>query len=333
LNVTPALPNVMGDFNKTYAHPTTTLSGLHDAGENAFPLNANRHAECADCHNSHAASATGGASSPPGLQAALLGSSGYDGAAAVRPATNEYQVCFKCHADSSNKPQSPGFATYGRTPNRLGEQSVVDRHNLRQKFGSSFARHNVTQARRLSSAQVPSLRSFMLNADGSQGRSMALGTYIYCTDCHASNSGGAKGPHGSIYPHILTMRYEQEIPPLTPGSSGGTGYVYTPGPFNVNGPFALCDRCHNLQTLTSDPSGAPYTKHNRHTIGEPASCSTCHDPHGIHDGGGNTTTNPHMVSFDLALVGPTSGGALRIDSGARECYLRCHGNAHNPRRY
>ena len=50
---TPALPSVMGAFSLAYLHPTTSLTGLHTPGENAYPLNANRHAECPDCHNSH----------------------------------------------------------------------------------------------------------------------------------------------------------------------------------------------------------------------------------------------------------------------------------------
>lgn len=75
-NLTPTLRNVLAEFTKAYSHPTTTVSGLHDANENAFPLSANRHAECADCHNSHAASNTGGTTIPPGVQAPLLGASG-----------------------------------------------------------------------------------------------------------------------------------------------------------------------------------------------------------------------------------------------------------------
>ncbi len=335
-NVTPAIPNVLTDFSKAYAHPTTTLSGQHDPTENAFPLSTNRHAECADCHQPHSAKIGSVAATPPGVESALTGVSGYNGSSPLRPASNEYEVCFKCHADSANKPQnSAGYSTYGRTAIRQGEQVATDPHNLRQKLGTTLSRHNVTQPRRLTSAEVPSLRAFILNPDGSQGRSLALGTYIYCTDCHASNQAarsggtGADGPHGSIHPHILTQRYEQEVPPANPGDNN-TGFTYTPGP---NGPFALCDKCHDIDNSLLQDIG-PFGKHNRHVIGEPSACSNCHDPHGIHDIAGNSNvSNPHLVSFDLQVIGPNRNGELRIDSTAKECYLLCHGTGHNPKRY
>ncbi len=335
-NVTPAIPNVLADFSKAYAHPTNTLSAQHDPTEDAFPLSANRHAECADCHEPHSAKIGSVAGTPPGVEPALTGVSGYNGGSPLRPASNEYEVCFKCHADSTNKPQnSAGYSTYGRTAIRQGEQVAADPHNLRQKFGTALSRHNVTQPRRLTSAEVPSLRAFILNPDGSQGRSLAVGTYIYCTDCHASDQAarsggtGADGPHGSIYAHVLTQRFEQEVPPANPGDNA-PGVPYSSGP---NGPFALCNKCHDIDNSLLQDIG-PFTKHNRHIIGEPSSCSTCHDPHGIHDLAGNSNvSNPHLVSFDLQVIGPNRNGELRIDSTAKECYLTCHGTGHNPKRY
>ena len=334
-NVTPALRNVMGEFSKTYAHPTTTLSGLHDAAENAAPLNSSRHAECADCHNPHAASGTGGAASPPGVEAPLVGASGYNGASALRPASNEYEVCYKCHADSTNKPQnSAGYSTYGRTPVRVTNGAVADPYNLRLKFSSGVSRHNVSNPRQRTAAQVPSLRPNMLNLDGSAGRSLGTGTYVYCTDCHSSNQArksngtGPNGPHGSTWNHLLERRYDLEVPPATPGSNA-PGVAYVSG---INGTAGVCYKCHDIDNsiINNDSFG----KHNRHIIGEPSSCSTCHDPHGIH--GGTATNNYNLVNFDLAIVGPSSGGLLRYErtgTFAGRCYLRCHGNSHNPRSY
>ena len=106
-NLSPALRNVWGEFNKSYAHPTVTVRGSHDASENSFPLNSSRHSECVDCHNSHAASDTGGSTTPPALQSSLLGVSGVDagtGSVPRVPAGNQYEICFKCHANSTNKP-------------------------------------------------------------------------------------------------------------------------------------------------------------------------------------------------------------------------------------
>lgn len=334
-NVTPALLNVLGAFTKTYAHPTTTVSGQHDPAENAFPLSTSRHSECADCHNPHPASAVGGAASPPGLQAALLGTSGYNGGSPLRPASNEYEVCFKCHADSTNKPQNtPGYSVYGRIPQRLTDSAVADPHNLRLKFASAVSRHNVSSPRQRTSAEVPSLRTNMLNLDGSPGRSLGSGTSIYCTDCHSNDQArkslgsGPNGPHGSTWNHLLERRYDLEVPPAVPGDNA-PGVTYVSG---INGTAGVCYKCHDIDnSIIQDQS---FGKHHRHIIGEPTSCSTCHDPHGIH--GGNATNNYNLVNFDVSIVGPNRNGELRfVRTGTfqGECYLNCHGTSHNPKSY
>ncbi len=332
INLSPAIANIMGEFSKTYAHPTTTVSGAHDAAENAFPLNTSRHSECADCHNSHAAANTGGAVLPPGSQSSLLGASGVDaatGATALRPAVNQYEICFKCHANSTNKPQSnAGYSAYGRTPVRQTFASVADPHNVRLDFNTSLARHNVTQPRYLAAAAVPSLRPAIVNLDGSTGRSLGAGTYIYCTDCHnndqarVSNGTGPNGTHGSIYPHLLERRYEVETPP-----SGGV--TYSAG---TTGTYALCDKCHDI--ANSIMQNRSCKVHSLHISGEHTACSTCHAAHGIQ--GGSTTNNKSLVNFDTAIVRPNSAGKLYFQSNGTfsgSCYLSCHGESHNPYSY
>lgn len=336
-SVTPALRNVLGEFAKAYSHPTTTVAASHDAAEVVSPLNAARHAECVDCHNPHPASSTGGAANPPGLASALLGTSGYDGAGAVRPAVNEYQVCYKCHADSTNKPQSTaGYSTYGRTPVRVTNSTAVDPYNLRLKFASTVSRHNVSNARQRTAAQMPSLRANMLNLDGSAGRSLAAGTYIYCTDCHSNNQArkssgtGPNGPHGSTWNHLLERRYDLEPPPAGGAGGDSVGVIYTSG---INGTAGVCYKCHDIDgSIVQDAS---FSEHRKHIEGADTSCSTCHDPHGIH--GGNTTNNSSLINFDIAVVAPPAGGGtLRFeDQGnfAGRCYLRCHNKNHNPLSY
>ena len=103
INTSPATANVMAEFSKTYSHPTTKVTGAHDPAE-SLPVNNTRHAECADCHNSHAATLQSGTPIAPNVQAELVGVSGYDTTGAQKPATKEYQVCLKCHSDSTNKP-------------------------------------------------------------------------------------------------------------------------------------------------------------------------------------------------------------------------------------
>jgi len=325
-NVTPALPNVMGEFAKTYRHPTTTVSGAHDPTE-ALPVNAGRHAECPDCHNSHAASAQLGAALPPLVQASLASVSGYDTGGAQRPATREYQICLKCHGDSANKPQSSTYATYGRTPSRYPQGPLPagypvpppmpsDQYNVRLQFTSTIG-HNVMGYSIVTTSNA-SLRAYMLNVDGTNNTSRPLTTtsQLYCTDCHNNdqarlfNGTGPNGPHGSIFPHLLQLNLYQEP------AGGGSG--------NSSTGRALCNKCHDTSRL-----GSPHGDHGSY------GCTTCHDPHGVI--GGSAASNRAMMNFDTSIVtkGTTYYGYYYNGSGSGQkgCYLRCHGEGHNPNNY
>jgi predicted CXXCH cytochrome family protein len=315
-NISPALRNVMADFSKTYSHPAMTVSGAHDPSE-SLPVNNARHAECPDCHNPHVASA----------QSSLAGASGYSGTGPQRPATTEYQVCMKCHADSTNKPQNSTYMTYGRTPSRYPQGSMPagytispampsDQYNVRLQFTGTIG-HNVMGTSIVTTANT-TLRAYVLNIDGTNNTSRPLTrtSQIYCTDCHSndqarsSNGSGANGPHGSSYPHLLQMNLYQEP------SSGGSG--------NSSAGSALCNKCHNVAALAS-----PHGNHRSY------SCTTCHDPHGVI--GGSAASNRAMMNFDTAIVtrGTTYLGYFYngTGSGQKGCYLNCHGKGHNPITY
>ena len=325
-NVSPALLDVMGAFTKTYSHPTGIVTGIHDSVE-SIPVNAARHAECADCHNSHSASAQAGTALPPGVQAGISGVSGYDATGTQRPATKEYQVCFKCHADSTNKPQNNTYMTYGRTPGRYPQGTMPagypvspaipsDPYNVRLQFMSAIG-HNVMGASIITTANT-TLRTYMLNVDGTNNTSRPLTTtsQIYCTDCHNNDQArsfkgtGPKGPHGSSYPHLLQMNLYQE--PAT----GGSG--------NTTAGRALCNKCHNLTNLNNLSPHGPHMSYG---------CTTCHDPHGVI--GGNASANRAMMNFDTSIVtkGSTYYGYYYNGSSQKGCYMNCHGHGHNPETY
>ena len=327
-NVSPGLLNVMAVFAKTYSHPATTVAGAHDPAE-ALPVNSTRHAECPDCHNSHSASAQVGAALPPSVQASVAGASGYDGAGALKPATREYQVCFKCHADSTNKPQNSTYQTYGRTPSRYPQGLMPagspapppmpsDQYNVRRQFMSSIG-HNVMGTSVVTTANA-TLRAYMLNVDGTNNTSRPLTTtsQLYCSDCHNNdqarsfNGTGPNGPHGSSYPHLLQMNLYQEP------SGGGSG--------NSTAGRALCNKCHTLTNLNNMRPHGPHMSYG---------CTTCHDPHGVI--GGTAGANRATMNFDTAIVtkastyfGYYSNGSAAGQSG---CYVVCHGKSHNPITY
>jgi len=329
----PSLPSVMAELNKGYAHPVTEGVGLHSPEEGGTPLEGARHAECADCHNPHAAGAWTPSVDAPAVSPPLRGVPGVDssGRGGRAAATNEYEICFKCHGGSSGKPQGPDYAAYGYTAARQTD-SFIGPFDTQVEFTSPVARHNVVQPRRLGSGDVPSLRGNMLTLGRSGGgRSLAVGTFIYCSDCHNSDQtrsaggSGAAGVHGSNWPHILERRYDMESPPAAPGGATA-GVAYQSGP---GGSAALCAKCHDVDgSIVRNQS---FKAHQQHVVGENTSCATCHDSHGI--SGGTSSNNKSLVNFDLAIVGPSSSGILRFESTGTfsgRCFLRCHGKDHNP---
>ena len=331
--------NIKADFlAKTYKHPVLITPSAHDASENpnsaAHPLPETasgmaRHAECADCHNPHYANNS--AAQPPLASGALLGVKGQsDGNSYLRTAINEYEICFKCHADSANKPQNLDVGTagigYGRNPQRQFNARDFNAYNTRSEFTMSVSFHPVTRARNISLAEVPSLRTSMATPAGSAmspARPLSSGSLIYCSDCHNSDTGrnlsdgsaGAAGPHGSNIPHLLERQNAMEPPPAIAGtSSSGSAFA--------SSNYALCDKCHNVQqSILQDVS---FKRHKEHVVDRNAACATCHDAH--------SSQGPMLVNFDRSIVDKSSNGLMqytRTGPGHGTCTLMCHGKDHN----
>lgn len=234
-----AATNIQGEFSKFSIHPVATTTGVHDPTED--PINSTRHVECVDCHNPHATKNT--TASAPNANGALAGIRGVNTTgAAVTPLTKEFELCFRCHADSNN-----------RGPAHVTRQTVET--NTRVEFASTGASyHPVTAAGK--NPTVPSLISPLTTA-----------SLIYCTGCHNNDDGpgnggaGPKGPHGSTYVPLLERQltlsdYQAE--------SAAT--------------YALCYKCHSRASILANQS-FPY--HSLHIANQQTSCTTCHDSHGV----------------------------------------------------
>ena len=293
-NANVAQKNILTEFNKFSRHPITSTTGVHDPKEPAVV--SVRHVECYDCHNPHAARA--GAGAPPGPLAGVrgVGATGSE----VNPATREYEICFRCHADSPNKPVALTTRRIAQTNVRLEFDTTNPSYHPVEGIGKNL--------------NVPSLTGAPAGLNTS--------SIIACTDCHNNNSGpkaggvGPNGPHGSAFAPLLVRQYVTADPNTESASA-----------------YALCYNCHNRTSILGNQS---FREHNKHVVGERAPCNTCHDPHGISATQGNSTNNSKLINFNTTVVSPSSSGILRFESTGTfsgRCYLSCHGRNHNPETY
>ncbi len=313
-NGNAASRNVISQFNKPSRHSLDSATDVHDPRED--PRMIVNHVECVDCHNPHASRP--GAGQPPGVSGRQERVSGVDAGGTVRfPAANEYEVCFKCHADSVPfKSFSAGFPV----------QRVVNTTNTRIEFSTANpSYHPVISYGR--NSDVPSLPSSLAPPEWN----LSASSIIRCTDCHDSDEtaalGGAgpRGPHGSLYSPLLREAYETADNTL-----------------ESIGSFALCYRCHERSSILADISFQKTTSagkggHSLH-LGPAvnAPCSACHDPHGVPDKA-LTGDHTHLMNFDTTIVTAqgTNPYPFFTDLGSRSgsCTLSCHGQLHDGRSY
>ncbi len=233
-----AVKNIEAEFQKLSTHPVALTTSVHDPSEDI--INSQRHVECADCHNPHETISVPVAGS--GLPGALRGVAGENSSGvAINPVQHEYELCFRCHADSVNRGKALVKRQFPETNTRI------------QFAPSNASYHPVEMAGK--NPNVPSLLD-----------PYRMSSVIACTDCHNSDSGpgaggnGPKGPHGSIYRPLL----ERQVT-LTDGFGA-----------DPNG-GALCFKCHSRDSIMTDQS---FPTHSLH-INAGESCVTCHDPHGV----------------------------------------------------
>lgn len=232
-----AAKNIQSEFTgKASIHPVATTTGVHDAAEAA--LIQARHVECADCHNPHASNANTGTLS--GSLAGVRGISqdGLD----VMPATAEYQICYRCHADSPNKP----------APSRPRQ---IVQNNTRLEFATTNPSHHAVAGPGKSS-NVPSLIAPWTTA-----------SIVKCSDCHNNNAGpgaggtGPKGPHGSTNPKLLERPYATGTPTTNDicYKCHSRSVVTGRAPHNRSDHLRYgCKACHDPHGISSTQGTAQY---------------------------------------------------------------------------
>ncbi len=292
-----ARTNIAAQIRKRSGHLTERYVDRHDPRED--PRTMRKHVECADCHNPHA---TGGAASSlvgrPSLGLVDESTeyvSGLDRSGIrVDRARFEYEICFKCHAESISRPRIM----------EVTRQLLQSNTRLEFQTGNpSF--HPVVGSR--NNNEVVSLLA-----------PWRVGSIMRCTDCHnsddAGSGSGASGPHGSIYEPLLIDNYVTRDPSTESPRA-----------------YALCYRCHDRQSILGDQS---FPLHSEHVVRGRASCSACHDSHGISRTQGNSTNHSNLINFDRSAVQPAGsnlGSRIEFeDTGPRRgnCTLTCHGVVH-----
>jgi predicted CXXCH cytochrome family protein len=278
--------DILTDITKISHHPVELVAGEHDPNEDPT-LGMVEHVECTDCHNAHQVQNTGAVASAPDVSELLLNVDGVDTTGVyVSNAAYQYEVCYKCHADNSMS-------------NPLVTRMITE-NNKRIQFDPGNDSYHPVEAPGVN-PEVPSLIAPWTTA-----------SMIYCTDCHAGNT-GVKGPHGSDNDHILERPYSM-LDDFEPP------------------PDDMCYKCHSESVLKATIS----VVHNKHI--PKTSCGTCHDPHGVDAVDG--LDHSHLINFDTTIVTPNRDGDLYYQDNCPPgtgfcgaCALECHRHRHKPSTY
>lgn len=178
-NGTVAATNIAAQLQQMSRHPVELSSGTHQSMELPSSITDGT-VDCVDCHNPHAVNAS------PSARAAVGGVSGMTEEVsgmdknrnAALPATYQYQICFKCHA---NLTQTVPFIP-----------RVVSNTDMQSAFDMSNPSYHPIEGIG-TNMQVPSIPSAMMPT-------LTVSSIIKCTDCH--------NPHGSKYAPMLRDEYE-----------------------------------------------------------------------------------------------------------------------------
>jgi cytochrome c553 len=219
-------------LKKPYNHPVLTVQGAHRKNE-ALPeeiVNAVRHSECVDCHDPHL---TEKKNPYRGLKGKRVGNF-------IADVEYEYELCYRCHAESANLP--------GTSSNKHEEFMTTN---------PSF--HPVEGEGK--NTLVISLKEPYV-AQKKKPNEISI---ISCRDCHGSDDPDApKGPHGSNYPGLLVLNYEMD------DDRQESDYAYAL--------CYKCHERSSILSDESFPYHSLHIQGRLGQGG--TSCFTCHDAHG-----------------------------------------------------
>jgi predicted CXXCH cytochrome family protein len=170
-------------FNKVSAHPVFDTAKIHSVTEVLPESNARmpRHISCSDCHKVHISTSEDPSKGARGYSPGAIRKKGFGGpkGRTLREVTGEYELCYKCHADSENMP--------------------ADSSNIAEQFDPGNPSYHPVEVSGRNN-NVPSLV-----------KGLSIATIISCAHCHGNNDlRGPQGPHGSDYAPLLNAQYRQD---------------------------------------------------------------------------------------------------------------------------
>lgn len=319
-NTTQAYLNIGAEMTKTHKHPTNTYSGMHNdipspTYESVAQLgDGNRHAECYDCHEPHAAKPTPTNKATRGnirLSQALLGTWGVKPnawpAAPTTMTTNkvlfaaipggaanytkvygatlldEYQVCLKCHSNYVTLPVTvPVTRNLAEeiNPNNSSYHGIVrftDAAETVRAVTNFYVNSNTTaQPWGGAALTIAAAEACRTTPGGAACNTFADGRgRVWCSDCHGSEA--------TVMPPVATTvpkgPHGSSLNNAGPGTSNSDKMlIATLQTVSGTGIQAtpLCVKCH---LPASYQTGKAFSRMGMHGSGGeegPEGCFACH---------------------------------------------------------
>lgn len=349
-----------------YTHDAKAVSTGHiaaasDVDGNSIAANefggvSNRHSDCVDCHNPHAASTVArpvqrlvagsftGWSASGDLQmvsvvSRISGTNVFVPGAST--STNfEYELCLKCHS---------GFTVLGSNTGQPSSRYWLDK--AQEIDSTTVGNTSFHPIRSKGTNATTIMRANLADTTSTMHKwTFTETSTVRCTNCHSSKADTSTAlsqpVHATPNRGMLLAKYEDRTL-----SAANDGFVAAN--------FALCFACHSTEPFTNANSAkTAFGRHLLHVanlqnkgsgaggIDTPkagvgnALCAECHFR--IHSTKyTNTTPAQQLTGGRLVNFSPnveTATGTTIIwngtpAAGSRTCTLRCHGFSHNAERY
>ncbi|MBK7104908.1 MAG: hypothetical protein IPH62_06460 [Ignavibacteriae bacterium] len=283
--------DILSQMNKPYKHDVFNYTQIHDPIEPSEIIQA--HVECADCHNPHKLNSS--TANAPFANGFISGVKGIDTEGISKLQIDyEYELCYRCHADSPNK---PGSITIRQ----------IEQNNTRLEFDINNPSFHPIEGTGKNSS-VPSLVSPLTET-----------SLIYCTNCHSSDdSNSPKGPHGSSNPQILKYNYSKIYGTAESYLSYELCYQCHNRDEIINGVGRFQNRVHRRHIVIAnipcnfchDPHGIDASQGNLVNNSNLINFDL-------------SEAEPHNGILEFVDNGNFTGS----------CYLTCHGRVHAPKTY